>query len=68
VPYVRAFIAGFLSTLVFHQGALTLISAQGHAGGRWLGPQGHHRRAHSEWCLGTWRCPLHSVDGAHRRL
>src|SRR2546427_9769040 len=25
VPHVRAFIAGFLSTLVFHQGVLTLF-------------------------------------------
>jgi hypothetical protein len=29
VPYVRAFIAGFLSTLVFHQGVLTLFWLSG---------------------------------------
>ena len=29
MPYVRAFIAGFLSTLVFHQGVLTLLWLSG---------------------------------------
>jgi MFS-type transporter involved in bile tolerance (Atg22 family) len=29
VPFVRAFIAGFLSTLVFHQGVLTLFWLSG---------------------------------------